>query len=180
MLFHMNIKQVRLSRKMTQKQLGEAIGVDHTIISKYEKGSTIPSVVRLEMMAKVLNVSVDELLGNEEVQKEDVTISYKFNDIVLDADKKHVDESLLLRRLIAYRNGLCELCGHEAPFKSKDGTPFLESHYVKWLSQGGSQTIDNMVVLCPNCHRRIHELADPSDTEILTNMAKQHKTDDIL
>jgi 5-methylcytosine-specific restriction enzyme A len=40
----------------------------------------------------------------------------------------------------------------------KDGEPFLEIHHIKWLSNGGDDSIDNTVALCPNCHRKMHAL----------------------
>lgn len=52
--------------------------------------------------------------------------------------------------------GHCECCGQPAPFLREDGTPFLEVHHVKWLAQGGSDTVSNAVALCPNCHRQLH------------------------
>ena len=55
-------------------------------------------------------------------------------------------------------NGICDLCMQEAPFIKADGTPYLESHHIIWLSRGGEDSIDNTVALCPNCHRRIHVL----------------------
>lgn len=55
-------------------------------------------------------------------------------------------------------NGICDLCEQKAPFLNKVGEPYLECHHVKYLSNGGSDTIDNAVALCPNCHRRIHSL----------------------
>ena len=51
--------------------------------------------------------------------------------------------------------GRCEHCNQVAPFCSCD-CPFLEVHHVKMLSQGGPDTIDNAVALCPNCHRELH------------------------
>jgi predicted HNH restriction endonuclease len=41
-----------------------------------------------------------------------------------------------------------------------DGEPFLESHHVRPLADGGSDKTTNAVVLCPNCHRRSHLGAD--------------------
>ena len=55
-------------------------------------------------------------------------------------------------------NGFCQLCENEAPFKDKQGNGFLEVHHIQYLSQGGSDTIDNVVALCPNCHRKMHHL----------------------
>lgn len=53
-------------------------------------------------------------------------------------------------------NGICQLCGEKAPFCRKDGEPYLETHHIIWLSRGGSDTIDNTIALCPNCHARMH------------------------
>lgn len=60
-------------------------------------------------------------------------------------------------------NGICQLCGKPAPFIDKNGEPYLESHHVIWLSRGGTDTIDNVVGLCPNCHSKVHAIDDPID-----------------
>lgn len=52
--------------------------------------------------------------------------------------------------------GICECCNKPAPFKTKDGTPFLESHHFQFLAQGGKDTISNTVAVCPNCHSQLH------------------------
>ncbi|MEH7090727.1 HNH endonuclease [Priestia aryabhattai] len=59
--------------------------------------------------------------------------------------------------------GICQLCDKEAPFLDKQGNPFLEVHHINYLSNGGEDKIDNVVALCPNCHRRIHMLEDEED-----------------
>lgn len=51
--------------------------------------------------------------------------------------------------------GFCEGCGSEAPFQTKKG-PFLECHHVHRLADGGPDHPQNVVALCPNCHRRAH------------------------
>jgi 5-methylcytosine-specific restriction protein A len=53
-------------------------------------------------------------------------------------------------------NGCCELCTKAAPFISVTGFPFLEVHHVKQLADGGSDTVENAIALCPNCHREFH------------------------
>ncbi|MEI9962123.1 MAG: HNH endonuclease signature motif containing protein [Limisphaerales bacterium] len=54
-------------------------------------------------------------------------------------------------------NGICERCGKKAPFLRKSGgTPFLEVHHRTPLADGGEDTIENAVALCPNCHREAH------------------------
>lgn len=54
--------------------------------------------------------------------------------------------------------GICQLCDMKAPFVDKNNQPFLEVHHIHYLSLGGTDTLENVVALCPNCHRRIHHL----------------------
>lgn len=64
-------------------------------------------------------------------------------------------------------NGICQLCGVPAPFNRSDGTPYLESHHIRWLANGGEDSIENTAALCPNCHRKMHIVNDPEDVEWL-------------
>ncbi len=64
-------------------------------------------------------------------------------------------------------NGICELCETNAPFKDKYGKPYLESHHIVYLSKGGRDSIENVAALCPNCHRKIHNLNLESDIQKL-------------
>jgi 5-methylcytosine-specific restriction protein A len=53
--------------------------------------------------------------------------------------------------------GQCEDCKRPAPFKrASDDTPYLEVHHRVHLAQGGDDTVENAVALCPNCHREAH------------------------
>lgn len=54
-------------------------------------------------------------------------------------------------------NGVCEFCRKKAPFfRKKNGTPYLEVHHKKQLKDGGADTVENALALCPNCHRMMH------------------------
>lgn len=65
--------------------------------------------------------------------------------------------------------GVCDLCKQLAPFVMADAEPYLESHHVVWLSHGGVDLIQNVVALCPNCHRKMHYLENESDLAALNN-----------
>ena len=53
--------------------------------------------------------------------------------------------------------GFCESCKNEAPFKTAaKGEPYLEVHHVITLANGGPDTVENCLALCPNCHRKMH------------------------
>lgn len=63
-------------------------------------------------------------------------------------------------RVVAYTQiraqGKCELCLLDAPFKRLDDTPYLETHHILPLANGGPDTIENCAAVCPNCHRALH------------------------
>lgn len=63
----------------------------------------------------------------------------------------------------------CEACGCEAPFRTEQGDPYLEVHHLRRLADGGSDTVDNVVALCPSCHREVHlgENADRMRLQLL-------------
>lgn len=58
--------------------------------------------------------------------------------------------------------GNCDLCTLPAPF-NVGGIPFLECHHVLPLAEGGPDKIENAVALCPNCHRKMHQIAAEAD-----------------
>lgn len=58
--------------------------------------------------------------------------------------------------VLQHADGRCECCSAEAPFVRADGMPYLEVHHVRQLVDGGSDTIENTVAICPNCHRELH------------------------
>lgn len=65
--------------------------------------------------------------------------------------------------------GKCELCQEPAPFNRKDGTPYLETHHIEWLANGGADTVDNTVALCPNCHKKMHVIHSELDVAVLAS-----------
>ncbi len=56
------IKQIRIRKKITQKQLETATGIKQAELSKLENNKRNPSINILERVAKGLNCKVSELL----------------------------------------------------------------------------------------------------------------------
>ena len=60
------IKNYRTKNKMTQEFVAEAVGVSRQSVSKWEQGITDPSTSNLFALAKLFNVSVEEILKEVE------------------------------------------------------------------------------------------------------------------
>ncbi|WP_428031541.1 HNH endonuclease [Ancylobacter sp.] len=71
------------------------------------------------------------------------------------------ERSIAVRRYVLARaKGLCEGCAACAPFNRPDGTPYLEPHHIRRVSDGGPDDPRHVIALCPNCHRRVHAADD--------------------
>ncbi len=82
MFFGEILKQLRLEKKMSQKELAERIGIAKSVISFYESGDRSPSYDVLKEIAKIFNVTTDYLLGVEREYTVDVS-GLKEDDIAV-------------------------------------------------------------------------------------------------
>ena len=57
------IKTLRKERKITQKKLGEMLGVSEGTVSKYEANVSLPPFETMRSIASIFNVSMDTLCG---------------------------------------------------------------------------------------------------------------------
>lgn len=58
---------------------------------------------------------------------------------------------------LRHADGSCQKCGNDAPFISAStGLPYLEVHHIIPLKDGGADTVENVMALCPNCHKEVH------------------------
>ena len=100
--------------------------------------------------------AVSSLLQNEPSGLAEERRQYLLTEVV------HRDRSLVeqLRDLYA---GECQICGW-APRRNY-GTELCEAHHVRWLSRGGDDSLENLVLICPNHHPAIHRCDAPFDFE---------------
>ena len=68
-----NIKRLRLEKNLTQEQLATKLGVSAQAVSKWETSETYPDGALLIPLANALEVSLDELFGNELVTMADIS-----------------------------------------------------------------------------------------------------------
>ena len=60
--YEFRMAAVRKKRGYTQKFLAEKLNTKHQLISKYERGLNSPSLDRLVEIARILDVTLDELV----------------------------------------------------------------------------------------------------------------------
>lgn len=65
-----NIRSFRKKNDLTQEELADRLGVTYQSISRWENGATYPDLELIPAIAEVLAVTVDELLGMPQIEKE--------------------------------------------------------------------------------------------------------------
>lgn len=71
--------------------------------------------------------------------------------------KQFIRNPHVVTEVLKRANGVCEWCDKSAPFnKKKRDQPYLETHHKTPLAEGGADTTENAMALCPNCHREAH------------------------
>lgn len=69
-----NIKKLRTQRGMTQKNLADRLFVSPQAVSRWENNEVEPSLGTITELAKIFNVTTDQILGAETVPPEPVTV----------------------------------------------------------------------------------------------------------
>lgn len=64
-----NIKLLRVAKKLSQTQLAQLLNVNQTAVSQWERGVSRPRAAMLKKLADVLGVTVDHLLSDNGGQK---------------------------------------------------------------------------------------------------------------
>ena len=128
MKFNERLIKLRKENALSQEELGEKLNVTRQTVSKWELGQTTPDMDKLVEMAKLFNVTTDELL-KETDEKEEANTSYNNKE---GANKKNIAIIvILLVVLFALIAGITYSIGSKAGNK-KGG--FFENFFNKAFS----------------------------------------------
>jgi hypothetical protein len=73
----------------------------------------------------------------------------------------------LIKQVKAGRPWVCEVCSLD--FGAKYGIRYVEAHHKEPLQKATSErhsTVDDIVLVCPNCHRAVHKYMALNDKEL--------------
>jgi len=164
------VGEVELADRPYQEKQRDANGINRNvwIFPLKLKDNNLPPAIPKETLDDLISKRDNYVkrLSDEELEeraKESIEIPGERQVTAKQYERNPYVSELAKRRA----KGICQLCKREAPFKNKNGEPYLETHHIKPLSKAGTDTINNTVALCPNCHRKLHVLNDKEDIEIL-------------
>jgi predicted HNH restriction endonuclease len=111
-----------------------------------------------------LNLIDDLKIENETIEAK-VKLVKRYKKIVVQIKQKY--------------NSKCQIASCGFTFKKANGDYYSEAHHLMPLSEQGSQSEDNVVILCPNHHRmfhyadvQIHDRKGETRTVILNGVAE--------
>ena len=96
-----NIKRLRLSNNITQETMAEYLHVSYQTVSKWETGTSLPSVTILPSIANMFNVSIDELYDPENHTKDELVKQYMDEYAMLCSNGDNNGRVELMRRALA-------------------------------------------------------------------------------
>lgn len=118
-----NIKRIRLERGLTQEEVAAHLGVSFQSISKWERADGYPDITMLPALARYLQISVDELLGMNQIKKEN-----NYNEINLlwaennAAGRNQENVALMRQSLKEFPNDAILLVQLSTSLEKLDGT----------------------------------------------------------
>ena len=73
------IKKYRVDNNLTQEEFAAKLFVTRNAVSKWENDNGYPNIDTLKDIAKLLNVTIDELLGDDDVKTIAINANEKIN-----------------------------------------------------------------------------------------------------
>lgn len=124
------------------------------VINTYQLEEILPKIIDYEEENYYDNIGVDSNL--EKNLLEDLQM--------LDNKYKEITKSVIIRyqKIVEHikqtRGRKCQICQYS--FIMDNGNEYCEAHHIQYLSKNGSQSSDNVILLCPNHHRMFHYAHD--------------------
>jgi 5-methylcytosine-specific restriction enzyme A len=171
-----NNKDVYLFEKVSKNGLYKFVNqltcVGYHFSDGLDKNGNLRSMIVFEFVvssaldSKIATANEDELVDEDDLLKLRQLATNASSESQGEVQKKKVmvrkRAAAIKKYALVRSNGNCEGCLEEAPFITPTGDPFLEVHHLKRLSDGGPDAPENVIALCPNCHRRVHYGIDSS------------------
>ena len=126
------IKRIRRERNLTQEEVAAHLGISFQSISKWERGDGYPDITMLPALAHYFQITVDELLGISEIEKNN-----KYDEINRlwaenNADRRHQENVTLMRQALKeFPNDALLLVQLSTSLEKLDGTPEEKRAHLK-------------------------------------------------
>ncbi|MEE1503707.1 MAG: helix-turn-helix domain-containing protein [Acutalibacteraceae bacterium] len=95
------IYELRTQHNLSQGDLANELNVSRQSISKWENGNSTPDLDKLTKLGKIFNISLDELVNNEETEKNIITTPEQIITTQTKTREKKIGKGLLIAGVIS-------------------------------------------------------------------------------
>lgn len=136
--------------QVTNKNYGPV--VTHCRLDPKDEKAILKYISKEEVIERARSITRPKDKGPKEILQELKDISSRSRDAVIIKSQRYFRDprkSALLKELYDYK---CQICG--VTILDNEGKPYAETHHITPRAAGGEDDISNMLVLCPNDHKR--------------------------
>ena len=92
MKFSDNLRLLRTKHRLSQKEIGDIVGISSQAVSKWENSITEPDNESLLKLSKYFNVSTDYLLGNSDEENQNIKYDNDLEKVLFSKAKELSDD----------------------------------------------------------------------------------------
>lgn len=156
------------------KNYYKADALNHFLVAVYQGQELISDYLQIETFENGLEQSEIEHrtenesdgLGKEELLSKIAECENDSSEKITVNGKTYKRHNYLMVQIKKYRDYKCQFCSIKIP--KSNGDFYIEACHIKAKSEGGKDRLDNILILCPNCHK-LFDFNDRVDEKIKNN-----------
>lgn len=166
------IAEKRKEKKLTQQQLAEKLGVSDRAISNWENGKNMPDISLFPIISKELDVTVNDLMSGEKVDKKNYQEKFEEN-IIYTIDKTVKKENRILKIILWSIFAFVFLSVIYVSIESvylhsdMDSTPLIKKRYAVDIHAGDNEYFEQTIYSYGFYVKYYYKQKDPSKQRII-------------
>ena len=166
------IAEKRKEKKLTQQQLAEKLGVSDRAISNWENGKNMPDISLFPIISKELDVTVNDLMSGEKVDKKNYQEKFEEN-IIYTIDKTVKKENRILKIVLWSIFAFVFLSVMYVSIESvylhsdMDSTPLIKKRYAVDIHAGDNEYFEQTIYSYGFYVKYYYKQKDPSKQRII-------------
>ena len=166
------IAEKRKEKKLTQQQLAEKLGVSDRAISNWENGKNMPDISLFPIISKELDVTVNDLMSGEKVDKKNYQEKFEEN-IIYTIDKTIKKENRILKIILWSIFAFVFLSVMYVSIESvylhsdMDSTPLIKKRYAVDIHAGDNEYFEQTIYSYGFYVKYYYKQKDPSKQRII-------------
>lgn len=166
-----NIRSFRKKNGLTQESLADRLGVTYQSVSRWENGTTYPDLELIPTIAEVLAITIDELLGMPQIEKEK-RAAETFDELRRECIKRDYNADKIVNLLCDIRRNHLNSDSAWRPWVEGNGRAFRDPKILPEVRLLAEAYLERQ----PNASFVLRTMAEVEDEEHLAEFLQKHTT----